>query len=419
LSTVPPQKNLAAFFGLRAFSSLQNPVYRIYFLGVLGQFASQSMQTVTGSLLIYRLTGSPVLLGTMSLANAIPMIIFCIFGGAIADRVQKKRLIVIGLFAATLMLLGVALCLVFGILDQSHPYSWLIVIANSFMTGCIFGMMLPARQAIIPEIVSRDHAMNAIALNMLGMNVLSLIGPAIGGFLIDSSGFAACYFCMAALNLYGGIMLLFMPHSSPLNKQTSNILRDILEGFSYVRRDFRILFILTFTTLVLVFSMPFQTMLPIFTDDILKVGAKGLGILMSVSGAGALVGSFVLASLPNRKRGLLLLSSALVVGAALLVFALSRSMTLSLCVVAILGLGQTLRGTVSAALLQSYTEPAYMGRVMSMIMMQWGIMSLGTFGVGLLSDVLPVQWVISGIAIILLVISVPAFLLFPKIRRLD
>jgi MFS family permease len=405
--------------GLRAISSLHNPAYRVYFLGMLGQFASMSMQTISGSLLIYRLTGSAALLGTMALAHAIPMIFFCTIGGAIADRFQKKRLLVMGMFAASLMTLGVALSLQFGVLSQANPHSYWIVIASSFLTGCIFGLVLPARQAMIPEMVSREHSMNAIALNMLGMNVLSLAGPALAGFLIDSTGFAACYFCMAALNCYGGIMVMFIPHRSPISAQSGNILRDIQQGFNYIRKDRTILFVLVFTTLILMLSMPFQTMLPIYTDDILKVGAKGLGILMSVSGAGALVGSFALASLPNRKRGLLVLSSGIVMGAALLVFALSRSWSLSLVVVIFIGLGQTLRGTVSSAILQSYTDPIYMGRVMSILMMQWGIMSFVTFGVGLLSDAMPVQWVISGLAVILLAISIPAFFLFPKFRKLE
>jgi MFS transporter, DHA1 family, staphyloferrin A biosynthesis exporter len=405
--------------GLRAVSSLRTPAYRVYFMGMLGQYASMNMQQVTGSLLIYRLTGSAALLGTISLANALPMIFLSIFGGAIADRMQKKQLLMVSLFCSALLTVAVGITLVTGYVSAQREGSWWVLMLSSFLMGCIFGIMMPARQAMIPEMVSRDQAMNAVALNMLGMNVLSLIGPAIAGFLIDGFGFAIVYFCMAGLNLYAGIMVSFIPHSSPVNNRTSSILSDIRNGFDYVKRDRSILFVLAFTTVVVVLSMPFAQLLPIYTDTILKVGATGLGVLMSVSGAGALVGSIGLASLPNRKRGLMLLSSGIVVGAALLVFAFSRSMPLSLVFIVFVGLGQTLRGTIGSALLQSYTEPAYMGRVMSILMMQWGVMSLVTFGAGIVAQFVHVQWVIGTLAMSLLIVSLAAFFLFPKIRKMD
>ncbi len=417
--TPEPHKNLAAVLGLRAVSSLRNAAYRIYFLGMLGQFASMNMQMITGSLLIYRLTGSSALLGTMSLAHALPMIFLSVFGGAIADRMQKKLLLMIGLWCSAGLALGIGLALETGILSAQKEGSWWILVLSSFLMGCIFGVMMPARQAIIPELVTRDQAMNAVALNMLGMNVLSLAAPAAAGFLIDAFDFHSVYFCMAGLNVYSAIMVAFIPHTSPIRNQTSSILEDIKQGFSYMKRDRAILFVLAFTTLVVVFSMPFQQLLPIYVDDILKVGATGMGVLMSVSGMGALFGSVGLAVLPNKKRGLLLLTSGMVVGAALLVFAFSRSWPLSLAFIVFVGLGHTLRGTIGSALLQSYTEPAYMGRVMSILMMQWGVMSLVTFAAGLVAEFVHVQWVIGGLSVALLITSVLAFFLYPRIRKLD
>jgi MFS family permease len=419
LNTPHPQKNLAAVMGLRAVSSLRNPAYRIYFLGMLGQFASMNMQMVAGSLLIYRLTGSAALLGTMSLAHAIPMIFMSIFGGAIADRMPKKQLLMIGLFSSSLLALAIGLTLTTGALSQDKEGSWWILVLSSFLMGSIFGIMMPARQAIIPEMVSRDQAMNAVALNMLGMNVLSLAGPAVAGFLIDAFNFSSVYYCMAGLNLYAGIMVCFIPHTRPSTNNAGSIINDIKAGFTYMKKDRSILFVLAFTTVVVVLSMPFQQLLPIYTDDILKVGATGLGLLMSVSGIGALLGSIALASLPNRKRGFLLLSSGIVIGAALLVFAFSRSWPLSLVFIIFIGLGQTLRGTVGSALLQSYTEPAYMGRVMSILMMQWGVMSLVTFAAGLVAEFVHVQWVIGSLAVTLLILSSIAIFIFPKIRKMD
>jgi MFS family permease len=409
----------ASIYNLSTISSLQNPVYRLYFLGMLGQFASMNMQMVAGSMLIYRLTDSSGLLGTMSLANAVPMILISMFGGAIADRVQKKRVLVIGLTASAAISLFVALALTTGHLSKAVPGSWWILIFSSFLQGCVMGITLPARQAIIPEIVSREHAMNAVALNMLGMNVLSLFAPGVAGFLIDGFDFKAVYFTMTALNIYAAVTIAFVRHTSVISNQTGNILDDIKKGLKYMGQDRTIFFVLMFTLMVVVLGMPYQNLLPIYVDDILHVGATGLGVLMSVSGVGALVGSIVLASLPSKKRGLLILCGGLLSGASLVFFAFSRSWGLSLGLIVFIGLGQTIRGTVSSALLQSYTRPEFMGRVMSILMMQWGVMSLCTFGAGLLAEIVPVQRVVGGFAVALIIVSILSLFFIPRIRRLD
>lgn len=412
--------HMASFFGIRTFRSLQNSVYRLYFVGMLGQFAAMSMQMVAGSLLIYRLTDSSALLGTMSLAFALPMILVSMFGGALADRVQKKQVLILGLLASAAIALGIALALTTGHLSRENQGSWWILIVSSFCQGTVMGVMLPARQAIIPEIVPAEQAMNAVALNMLGMNVLSLAAPAVAGFLIDVLDFKAVYYAMTALNIYAAVTIYFVKHTSRhISNQTGNMLDDIQKGFQYVRQDTTVLFVLAFTLIAVVFSMPYQQLLPIYVDDILKVGAKGLGVLMSVSGAGALVGSLVIASLPNKKRGMMLLASGILSGVALVFFAFSKTWGLSLSLVIFLGLGQTIRGTIGSALIQSYTQPEYMGRVMSIFMMQWGVMSLCTFAAGLMAEVIPVQWVLGGFALILIIVSFLAMLLVRRIRRLD
>ncbi|MBN1190218.1 MAG: MFS transporter [Dehalococcoidales bacterium] len=403
----------------RIFGSLKNPVYRLLFLGMLGQFASMNMQMVTGSLLIYRLTGSSALLGTMSLAMALPMIFISLFGGAVADRVQKKGVLVFGLMSSAVVSLGIAIALTIGFLSRENSGSWWLLIFSAFLQGSILGFMMPARQAIIPEIINKELVMNAIALNWLGMNVLSLLAPGLAGVLIDNVGFDSVYYTMAGLNLYGGIMMIFLPRTSQVSQRAGNLIKDIKDGFIYIRKDNTIFFILIFTLLVVMLSMPFQQFLPIFTDDILKVGATGLGILMMVSGAGALAGSLVMAALPNRKRGLLLLFSGLLSGMALVVFAFSSSWTLSLAVVVFIGLAHTLRGTLGSTLLQAYTESAYMGRVMSILMMQWGVMSLCTFFAGLVAEIAPVQWVIGSLAMVLITFSILALLFNHSVKRLD
>jgi MFS transporter, DHA1 family, staphyloferrin A biosynthesis exporter len=413
-------RNAMLQYGSRTFNSLGNPIFRLYFIGVLGQYASMSMQTVAGGYLIYQLTGSPALLGSMSLAHAVPMIVFSMFGGAMADRIQKKKVLVYGLMASALVVLAVGLTLTTGILSREKEGSWWILIASSFAMGAVMGITLPARQALIPEIVKQEHVMNAVALNTLGMNVLALGAPSVAGFIIgDTYNFDIVYYIMAALYLYAAIMVFFIPHTSPVSNQTGNILSGIQEGFGYIRRHRTIFWMLIFTLIFVVLSMPYQQLLPIYVDEILHVGATGLGFLTSVSGAGALAGSLMLTSLPSKKRGFILLASGVLSGTALIFFAFSTTWILSLIFIAFIGLASTVRATVGSALAQTYTEPPYMGRVLSIMMMQWGIMSLCTFIAGLLAEVMPVQWVIGGLASALIVVTIISLIFIPSLRRMD
>ena len=276
------------------------------------------------------------------------------------------------------------------------------------------GMMMPALMAIIPELVSRDQLMNAVALNTMGMNTLSLIAPGVAGFIIgDTGNFEAVFYTMVGLYICAAFFILFIPAKAQVISTGNRIMADIQKGFQYIRKDSLILFILAFVLIVTILAMPYQQLMPIFADDILKVGAPGLGLLMSVSGAGALVGSLILATLPNKKRGLLLLSSGFIAGISLLVFSFSSYMTLSLVFIFFVGLGQTFRMTIGSALLQAYTQDIYMGRVMSIMNIQWGLMSVCTFLAGVLAEVFAVQWVMGSMAIILIVISIIFLVMSP------
>jgi len=403
----------------RVLRSLKNPAYRFYLSGSLCQFACLSMQIITGPLLMYRITGSPALLGTMALVSAFPMIFVSLFGGAVADRIPKKRVVIIGLLGSAALAIAVALLLSTGYISRENPDSWMILIVTALLMGSLMGLMMPALQAIVAEIVAREELMNAVALNAMGMNILTLIAPGLAGFMIDAFDFQAVYFTMTGLYLCGAFLISFLPVTHRTNAGSGNILEEIRQGFRYIRKDRMILFVLGFSLMVTVLAMPYQQLLPIYVDDILKVGATGMGILMMVTGAGALVGSITLASLPNKKRGLMLMASGLVAGTALVVFSFSTTWALSLTIMVFMGLSHAFRMTIGSTLLQAYAEPEYRGRVMSIFSMQWGFMSVVTFIAGLIAEVIPVQWILGSLAMLLINLSVLALIFITSIRRLD
>ena len=166
---------------LRTFSSLKNGQFRLYYGAMLGQMAAMNMQMIVRSLLIFRITGSATYLGLLALANASPMLALSLFGGVLADRVAKKQVLIGGQAVSGILTLAVAICLSRGILTEE---TWWILLVAAVGQGIVMALMMPARQAMIFDIVGGSQLMNAVALNTLGMNALRLIAPATSGFLI-------------------------------------------------------------------------------------------------------------------------------------------------------------------------------------------------------------------------------------------
>jgi MFS family permease len=402
------------------FSSLKSPTYRLYFFATIAHFAAMSMQIVSNPYLVYYLTDSKALLGTMSLVGGLPMIIVSIFGGAFADRIRKKTLLIGGMTSLSIVSLAIAFALMTGALSKENPSSWWILIIASFIQGCIMGMMMPAIQAIIPELVSRDQLMNAIAMNTMGMTTLNLLAPVAAGYVIgQNNNYQTVYFIMTGCYLIALFFILFLPKKDKMIATGNKILADIRDGFKYMGRDAKIFQILIFTLIVTVLSMPFQQLMPIFTDDILKVGPPGMGLLMTISGVGALAGSLFLAVMPAKRRGLMLLLSGILAGTALTVFSFSAVMSVSIVTMIFIGISQVFRNTLGGALLQTYTENAYMGRVMSIMNMQWGVMSLFTFIAGVVSESIPIQWVLGSISMALILLSLIFLFTFKHARQIQ
>jgi len=400
---------------LKTFSSFKYPAYRLYFGTMTSQWIAMNMQVVVRSLLIYRITGSGAILGSMALANAIPMLVLSLFGGVIADRLAKKNILLIGEASMLVVSLGIAVTLTMGYLSVENPNSWWILIVSSFFQGAIMGLMMPTTMAIIPEIVDEKHLTNAISLSNLAMNTFRLVAPALTGFLVDAFDFDFVYYTQAVMYLMAVTLIAFLPGTKATASPGGNALGEIREGFRYIRRETTVTFIVLFSVLCTIFGMPITQLLPMFTEDILNVGATGMGVLLSVSGAGSLLVSLGMASMRDRKRGLLMLLSGLIMGLALLSFSFSQWWYLSLVFFAFYGVGHTGHMTLSVTLIQSYVEPNYRGRVVSFQMMAFGFASLGTFLTGFLSEAIGIQWSVGGLAIALILVC---FIMLTSARKL-
>ena len=395
------------------------------FIGMLGQMAGMNMQMMARSLLIYDITGSGTILGVMALGNALPMLFFSLFGGVIADRVQKKYVLLVGQVASAMVSLVVALALVFGYLSEANSGSWWLLAVTSLFQGTIMGLMMPSRQAMIAEIVGEEQLMNAIALNTFGMNLGRLVMPAVAGFVIAAFGYEATYFMMAGMYVIAVFFISLMPKTGTITLRGRGAMADVIDGLMYVRHEVTLLLILVFTFFTVLLSMPYMMLLPMFTEDIFDVGAKGMGVLISISGIGAMAGSIVLASLPNKKRGLMLLVGSLILGVGLVGFSFSSmwfpsyAWPAALGFIVIVGVGQTARMTLGNTLLQYYVQDEYRGRVMALYMMEFGLTSFGVFFTGILTDIIGVRWSVGGLAIMLVILSIYLLAFVPRLRNLD
>ncbi len=377
------------------------------------------MEQVARTYLVYEITDSAAMLGIIALSFAVPMLILSLLGGAVADRFPKKRLIQLSQVGMTIVFLAYAIAVNVGYLTKDHPESWWVLLVGGIVMGTIIALAMPSRAAIIPEIVDRDRLMNAISLNIMGMSFFQLAGPAIAGYIIAAFGYASVFYIMAGLNAAAIIFTSFLPKTLSGHVLRKNVLKDISEGFKYIISHRTIMLILVFFISSVLLAMPFQMLMPIFARDILQVGVEGQGTLMSMSGAGAIVASLTLASLPSRKRGIMLLISNIIMGVALVTFAFSTSWPLSLVMMVIVGVGRIGGNTTGNALLQTHTEPEYLGRVMSIMMLNFGLSGLGTFFAGILAETISAPWAIGGLAMALVGISFFAIVFLPGFRKVD
>lgn len=408
-----------AGYGRKVFSSFRNPVYRLYYYSLVGHWAPMQMQMFVGNLLIVRITGSGSKLGVMALAASIPMLILSLYGGVLADRLEKRKILIVSQVASAVISLAVGLMLTFNIISKDIPDSWWILVVSSLLQGIVMGVMMPSRASMVPEIVESRDLMNAISLNNMGMNVFRILAPAATGPIVDNWGFAVVYYVMTALYIFSTIFLLFIPKKRPTIRQGSSTASEVVEGISYLRTEKTILLILAFTLFCTILGMPFNFILPMFTEGVLKVSASSLGLLMAVSGIGSIIVSLMLASISNKHRGIMMLYSGLILSVALVVFSFNTNWYLALAMSAFIGLGQTGQTAIGFTLIQYYVDPSFRGRVMSFMMLGFGLSSLGTLFAGVLADSVGIQVSIGGLAIALALITIIIIVFSSKLRRLD
>ena len=376
------------------------------------------MQMLARGYLVYEMTGSPSLLGAVTAVAAVPGLAFGLYGGVLADRVDKKRIIQ----AAQGLSLVVALLIAVAI--TTNTITWQHLLVASLVQGSAMPLMLPARQAIIPQLVGRERIMNAVALATMVMSITTLLGPALAGAMIDATGIATTYYIMAGMYLGAMVLTGYVPTiAQRQTKERSSVLGDLLAGFQYIRHNRILLLLLLISFSTMVFAMPIRLVLPIFAKDIFDVGANGLGLLMSMLGIGGLGGALIVASLGKiARRGTLLLSAGVFTGITLVVFAF-LSYAAPIFVVALValiaaGLVQAARMSLNLGLMTEYAQDEYRGRVMSFFSLNAALVPAGVLPITLMTERLGAPASVGIMAMVPIVVGGIILIASPAMRSL-
>jgi MFS family permease len=409
----------------RTFDTLIDvPAFRWYMGSQTFNWSAMMMQMVVRGVLAYELTDSFAALGAVELASSGSRVVFALHGGVVADRSSRRVIIQLSQAFNGGLSVVMALLLFAGRLEFLH------LVLGAVAQGIVNSFAMPARQAMIPEIVGNQRLMNAVALNAFGMNTLRLVAPALAGVMIAALGGGWVFSAMAVLYVLAMITLFRIPKTNARTRAAalaqanghvdganghgpvprartprgSGGISEIKDALRYLRGQRVLCFLLILQMFISVLSLPYQRLLPGFVKEVLAGGdadrsAAMLGILLSVTAVGALGGSLLIASLPSKSRGKLLIASLAIFAVGMLAFAGAEAFWLSAVIVLVLGVGQAGRQSLVQVLIQSHVSDEYRGRVSSIMLLEDGVESLGIFLIALAAEAVGPQLALAGVAV--------------------
>ena len=402
----------------RTFTALSNRDYRLMWIGTLGSFTAMQMSMVARGYLAYHLTGSATMLGVVMFARALPQFLFTLFGGVLADRLPKRNLLLVTQTLTGLCVLITAILVVIDVITI-----WQLILLG-FIEGAIFSFNMPARQAILPELVGQKNLMNAVALNNAGMNFTQVFGPALAGLLISWPvvGLSKVFFIQAACYLLPVFMLTrITPVAGRAGRAKAPMIEELQIGLRYVKRHETLGMLLVIGLVPTLLGFSYQSLLPVFASDkVLDVGASGLGFMSTATGLGALAGSLLIASYNDfRRRGLAQLAVGAAWGATLMFFGMSGHFAVALAALVMVGLTASAYRSLNSTVITAVTDPQFYGRVMSIQMLGFSMSMLTPLPIGFIVDRIgaPLTVTINGALIMLFVLAVAS--LVRSYRRLE
>ncbi|HEY2975986.1 MAG TPA: MFS transporter [Pyrinomonadaceae bacterium] len=404
---------MPSIWNLRTLRSLQHRNFRLLLEGALISSSGDFMQNVAQSWLVWHLSKSPVAIGVIAVFDTLPRLLVGVLGGAIADRFDRRQVLMIT------QTLAMSQAIIYWFLVEFEAIELWHIAFLAFFLGVVNTINQTARQSLVNSLVPKDQLLNAIGLQSSVFNFSKIVGPSVGGLIIAYVGIAGCFlvnaisFVFLLFNLY----LMDLPEREPRRDQRG-LLADIKEGFSYLAGNRRILYIIAISYVVALFGAPYSRFLPIFATNVLHVGASGFGLLMSAPGIGATVAALFLASVNKLRVGTRSIC-ACVLGFAffLTLFAFSHSFVLSLVFLAMVGFCQIGERALSNTAIQMGTPHDLLGRVLSLFFMDRGLWSLGALIIGASASAIGIDWTFATCSIVCATAATSLFVLSRRNRE--
>ena len=365
------------------FESLQYRDFRWIWAGSFISFLAMNMQMITRGWLVVELRdASPFALALVMVTFAVPSTFSSLIGGALADRISKKYLVITSQTGNFLMTLLLGVLTVTGYVEFWH------VMAVGVVNGTMMGINMPSRAAMVSEVVPEHSLMNAISLNNSGMNLTRIIGPAVAGFLILFMGTGGVFLLVSGIYVLSAVSIMLVNTNAVSSKAPrKGVARDIKEGFAYALANPRLLGLVIIVLIATLFGFSYWSLLPAWAVEALGVESDGLGILMTIMGVGALAGTLGLAQISNTKRkGALLLWSAFIWGISLALFAYVTNYTMAIPFLLTMGAVSSIFMSMNMTLMQTMAAPEMRGRMMSLGMMTFGLMPVSSLPLGALAE---------------------------------
>ncbi len=378
--------------------------------------AGQWVQQVTLGWLLYDRTGNSMLLGALNGLRALPFLVTGPMAGVAADRMDRRKLLL-----HTQWVL-IATAILFGALVASPFLHVWHIFLFTLITGVAWTITEPVRMSMIPNVVPKEELANAVALNSGGFNLMKVIGPALGGALIAWFGAAENFFVQATAYI-GVLVMIHWMHIPPQRAESTrhSAFANLKEGFAYVWHTPVVLALMTLAYVPRIFAVPYQTLMPVFQKDVLKIGPDGLGLLMAAPGVGAVIAVLTLASLGKRikRQGLFLLANIVALGFFLVLFSQITWFPLALLTLVIVGAFQMFFLASTATILQLIVPDELRGRVLSLYMLDRGFMPLGALFAGTAAHFIGAPSTVATMGAMVVVLTGIVAWRIPAIRRLE
>ncbi len=382
-AAAPDRPDIRAPARRRVFGALRHRNFRLFFAGMVVSFLGLWMHRVAQSWLVLELTDSAFYVGLVDALGWLPVLFFSLYAGALADRVPKRRMLLITQVAATLFALALAAFVLAGQVTIWH------VVVLAALLGTAFAFDIPARQSFVAEMVGREDLTNAVALNASAFNGTRVVGPAIAGVLIAAVGVGVCFLIngLSYLPVVAALLVMRVPPQRQTAGRAS-AWADIREGLRYILSEGRIRALIVNIAVVSIFGLPVLVLMPVVARDVLGLGAVEFGWMMSAVGVGAVIGALSLAVIGHRlPRGRVLSLASFVYGVLIVLFALTRSLPLVLGLLTLLGCAIITTAALTNTLLQTIAPDELRGRVISLYALAFvGISPFGALLAGWVAE---------------------------------